>query len=639
MVAVVIGVASPGARAAGLSVNCDLGGYLQARIGAAASGSTILVKGTCFGNFSIAGTTLTLKGNPAATLDGSDSGSVLTITGASTVHLIALSITGGLAITGGGINRQAGGGLLTLFKVSVHDNLATGTTAQGGGIYSEAGSLMLTSSSVVRNHAVGQGDPTGLAYGAGIYSKGPLMIMGSTVSSNRTAARSFGVLSAAAYGGGIYMSGTGDVKVTSSHVDGNRVFAKALSGEFAEGGGLYVVSNGTLSIATSTLSGSAIGARDDSSSTGLARGGAVYAQVNSATVSGSKLVGNRATSVSAAGSAEADGGGIYASAGTTTVISTRISGTWLSAQGATGGAADGGGIFNGGGPLSVISSSITTGTVHAQSGGGNASAACGGIHQTAPAHLSLVRSSVDRNHVAAGAGPDDSNAGGGGMCASGSASVLSSTVSRNTALGTTADGLARARGGGLWLTSQSDQGAITNSTVANNVVTAKETGSGSIKSFGGGIDTFLSPLVLTDATVAANKVAGTGTPSFPLSGGGVFVDGTGTVGPAATILALNTAHGVGADCFGKVVSDGHNLIQKPSGFCNLTEKPNDKINVDPKLGLLQHNGGPTETMAIAATSPAVDAIPKAACAVAKDQRGVPRPQGPNCDIGAYERKI
>jgi hypothetical protein len=61
--------------------------------------------------------------------------------------------------------------------------------------------------------------------------------------------------------------------------------------------------------------------------------------------------------------------------------------------------------------------------------------------------------------------------------------------------------------------------------------------------------------------------------------------------------------------------------------------------VDPKLGPLQANGGPTQTMAIALTSPARNAIPGAACAVARDQRGVHRPQGPGCDIGAYERKV
>ncbi len=53
---------------------------------------------------------------------------------------------------------------------------------------------------------------------------------------------------------------------------------------------------------------------------------------------------------------------------------------------------------------------------------------------------------------------------------------------------------------------------------------------------------------------------------------------------------------------------------------------------------MKNNGGPTQTMAPAPGSPARNAIPKAACAVARDQRGVRRPQGPRCDIGAYERK-
>lgn len=56
---------------------------------------------------------------------------------------------------------------------------------------------------------------------------------------------------------------------------------------------------------------------------------------------------------------------------------------------------------------------------------------------------------------------------------------------------------------------------------------------------------------------------------------------------------------------------------------------------DPKLGPLADNGGPTMTIAPAADSPARDAASAAACP-ATDQRGVSRPQGSGCDIGAYE---
>ncbi len=62
--------------------------------------------------------------------------------------------------------------------------------------------------------------------------------------------------------------------------------------------------------------------------------------------------------------------------------------------------------------------------------------------------------------------------------------------------------------------------------------------------------------------------------------------------------------------------------------CDLTGK-------NPQLGPLQDNGGPTPTMALAATSPAVDAGDDSSCP-ATDQRGISRPQGPHCDIGAFE---
>jgi hypothetical protein len=61
---------------------------------------------------------------------------------------------------------------------------------------------------------------------------------------------------------------------------------------------------------------------------------------------------------------------------------------------------------------------------------------------------------------------------------------------------------------------------------------------------------------------------------------------------------------------------------------------------------VQNNGGPTQTIALLSTSPVVDAIrviPISYCTaidsvtpIATDQRGLPRPQGSPCDIGAYE---
>jgi hypothetical protein len=59
--------------------------------------------------------------------------------------------------------------------------------------------------------------------------------------------------------------------------------------------------------------------------------------------------------------------------------------------------------------------------------------------------------------------------------------------------------------------------------------------------------------------------------------------------------------------------------------------------IDPKIGPLALNGGPTRTHALLAGSPAIDAASDPECPAA-DQRGVPRPQGEGCDIGSYERE-
>jgi hypothetical protein len=68
-----------------------------------------------------------------------------------------------------------------------------------------------------------------------------------------------------------------------------------------------------------------------------------------------------------------------------------------------------------------------------------------------------------------------------------------------------------------------------------------------------------------------------------------------------------------------------------------------------KLGVLQDNGGPTPTIAIPTNSVAINAGDDLTCAASigapmfgagsADQRGVSRPQGEHCDVGAFEQTL
>jgi hypothetical protein len=105
------------------------------------------------------------------------------------------------------------------------------------------------------------------------------------------------------------------------------------------------------------------------------------------------------------------------------------------------------------------------------------------------------------------------------------------------------------------------------------------------------------------------------------------VDGTVTL--KNTIVANSLAIG---NCSGAINGGGGNLSY-PDSTC-------PGISGDPRLGILQNNGGPTATMALGSGSAALDAANDAICAAPpvnnRDQRGVIRPQGAHCDIGAYE---
>ena len=142
-------------------------------------------------------------------------------------------------------------------------------------------------------------------------------------------------------------------------------------------------------------------------------------------------------------------------------------------------------------------------------------------------------------------------------------------------------------------------------------------------------------VTLIDSTVAGNQCFnGDG------CGGGIAAGGT----LKGTIVADNVAYeangmpagspgnpGEGNNCSGTIDSRGHNLEDHHD--CALMD-PTDVFQRDPKLGTLKDNGGQTDTLAIPHSSPAFNA--GAAHCTHRDQRGVKRPQGNRCDIGAFE---
>lgn len=162
---------------------------------------------------------------------------------------------------------------------------------------------------------------------------------------------------------------------------------------------------------------------------------------------------------------------------------------------------------------------------------------------------------------------------------------------------------------------------------APNAVAAliNSTLSGNAAGQGGGVRNSGGTLTLNHCTLTGNEGVG----------GGLKTGANGTATVKNSIIAYNKLgdHTTPNDCAGVVTSLGYNLVS--DGSAGLTGT-GDLNNTDPLLGPLADNGGPTRTHALLPNSPALDAVPVASCSVAGDQRGVSRPQGPGCDIGAYE---
>lgn len=197
---------------------------------------------------------------------------------------------------------------------------------------------------------------------------------------------------------------------------------------------------------------------------------------------------------------------------------------------------------------------------------------------------------------------------------------------------------------------------VVNSTFSGNIATAD----------GGAIyNGLLSDVNLANVTITNNTCGGTfgtvgsaqGPAPMSANGGGIFeIENVCTIHVMNTIIAGNIdafpTDGSNPDCAnvnGSVVSDGHNLIGDPTGCAaSFTNGINgDQVGsamtpLNALLGPLASNGGPTQTHQLLTGSTAIDGGDPSGCndpdamLLTRDQRGFPRPEGPICDIGAYE---
>jgi CSLREA domain-containing protein len=273
----------------------------------------------------------------------------------------------------------------------------------------------------------------------------------------------------------------------------------------------------------------------------------------------------------------------------------------------------GGGIYNSSGTLTLNNSTVANNTLGTSSYGG------AGIASFGP--MTIINSTISGNVVAASLGY------GGGILNGDVATVIGSTISGNHAV----------LGGGISSRSGGSTLNLINTTISAN----------SSDGSGGGLAAGLGTIVgLYNVTITGNQAnadaVGLG------DGGGVLVTDTATVTVSNSIISNNYYRNEGSpfdtfdECSGALtlLGDMNNIVTfRIAAHCPITGtyKPDAA-----SLGPLQGNGGPTSTHALLVGSEAIDHGNPSGCTdnlgafITTDQRGVHRPNGAVCDLGAYE---
>jgi CSLREA domain-containing protein len=523
-----------------------------------------------------------------------------------TIELKDLSITGGHAPDGSpgspGINNP-GIDQPSMGSVGIPGE-------EGGGIYNQT-ALTLTRVRVFDNEA-GAGGAGGVGQTAG--DGGPGLPGANSIG---------GVGGDGGEGGGIFSQVGGGLTITESKIDSNSAGAGGKGGNGGQGG---IGGSGTSGLAGGDSTGGQGGLGGS--------GGGVDSIGGALNISSSEISDNHAGASGAGGNGGPAGTGGVGTAG----------------AGGTGGNSTGGGSKQGGGgggirangaSFSLIETTIRANTAGTGGAGGNGgTGGTGGTGSTTQGAggdslggdggdggwgggITTNTSTINNNPMNAVAIVQNS-AGAGG--AGGSQGTAGTGSAPGFAGGN--DGGAGGAAGGATINDALT--SMTDSTVGENRSGDGGAGgnTGGYAGFHGGdagIQVGDGITNLTHVTIAGNTF---GTGSLVSTTGGVAE----RFGGDATLYNTLVAGNDGEECSPGLTdgTPGFNLSFPADSFCATF------VHGDPKLGPVQDNTGTTPTMALLAGSAAINAADAGSC-TGTDQRGVARPKGAGCDIGAFER--
>jgi hypothetical protein len=489
------------------------------------------------------------------------------------------------ALVGGGLVTFNCGTNPVTITVTSQKTIANNTTINGGNLVTISGNNATRVFSVTNgialtlmNLTVSNGYVVNQDGGA-IYNNGTLTLTGTTFYSNTVINTTSDSDPTLGNGGAIYSLGT--VTIDGSSFSNNRAV-----GAFGGSPRHYVGNGGAIKCGNNSNRGTSLNVTNsvftNNFSDGVVGGGAI-SSFGALAVTSTTFISNTAWVVGGAIDDES-----FASSNPSMVTAS----TFLQNTSGYGGA-----VYAGGAKITITDSDFFTNTAVTQGGA---------IYNQA----GIV--TVNTSYFRANATTGGWDSGGGAI---GNLSGL--TVQQSTFESNRVNGTAGVQGGGGIWNSSYDYGRLT---VANSTFSGNHS-----DTVGGGVFATGTNVQITNTTFVSNTTG-------VVSGGGNI---TGTAKLKNTLLTGGKASGSDNNCGGAIVSNGYNL--ENGNTCGLTAT-GDLTNTNPLVGALQNNGGRTLTHALLVGSPAINQGTNTGCP-ATDQRGVTRPQGAMCDIGAYEAEM